>query len=160
MAAGLLTSFLLAPIIFRIKIWKGRTRTNNHAQQPGELSRARLSAAIIGGIVALIYLYYNTQTDRHYEKIGYMVVIGIFTFPLYGFVQGVLYRAHALSGRAFIACIGATSSVVAAPYFLSLLWGKSSDLVEHVFVSLLILLIGVIGFGLSFYLARRLRLYA
>ena len=159
MAAGLLASFLLAPIIFRIM--KGQTK--KYAQQLRELSRVRLVAAIIGGIVALIYLYYLDYAELDmpdYRRRGYMAAIIILVFPLYGFFQWVLYRAHTLSGRGFMALTGATGSVISVPAMLILVAKTgSSDFGEHVFQWGIIILIGVIGFGLSFYLARRLRLY-
>ena len=133
MAAGLLVSFFLAPIIFQIMKTKGKN----------ELGKARLYAAIAGGLVALVYLYHNTD-------IRGVISIGTFVFPLYGLFQWVLYRAHALTTNKLIALTGAVALVVPALLILE------GDVREFI----ISFSIGLAGFGLSFYLAHRLRLYA
>ena len=61
--------FCWLPIIFQIMKTKGKN----------ELGKARLYAAIAGGLVALLYLYHNADLRG-------VVSIGIFfVFPLYGF---------------------------------------------------------------------------
>ena len=133
MAAGLLVSFLLAPIIFQIMKTKGKN----------ELGKARLYAAIAGGLVALLYLYHNADIRSVFS-------IGIFVFPLYGFFQWVLYRAHVLATNKLIALTGAVALVVPWP---SIAGGEVGEFI-------ILFLIGLAGFGLSFSLARLFRLYA
>ena len=133
MAAGLLVSFLLAPIIFQIMKTKGKN----------ELGKARLYAAIAGGLVALLYLYHNADLRG-------VVSIGIFfVFPLYGFFQWALYRAHVLATNKLIALTGTVALVV--PWSL---------IAEGVGEFIIPFLIGLAGFGLSFSFARLFRLYA
>ena len=138
MAAGLLVSFLLAPIIFQIMKTKGKN----------ELGKARLYAAIAGGLVALLYLYHNADIRGSY--IRGVVSIGIWVFPLYGFFQWVLYRAHVLATNKLIALTGAVALVLSWPRIAG---GEVGEFIIP-------FLIGLAGFGLSFYFARRFRLYA
>ena len=151
MAIGIIASFLLAPVIFQRV--KGRPQTYKYDAQNAlsELSQARLAAAIIGGIIAFIYLFYDYDIA---EEIKLLIASILLVFPLYGFFQWVLYRTNALAGWKLIALTGITGSIIPAP----IIPGKEAvfNLNELVFISL----IGMIGFGLAFYLARRLRLYA
>lgn len=133
MAAGLLVSFLLAPIVFQAM----KTKEKN------ELGKARLYAAIAGGLIALLYLYHNAD-------IRGVVSIGIFVFPLYGFFQWVLYRAHVLATNKLIALTGAVALVVPWPFIAG---GEVDEFIIP-------FLIGLAGFGLSFFFARQFRLYA
>ena len=70
-------------------------------------------------------------------------------YPLYGFFQWVLYRAHVLATNKLIALTGAVALVV--PWAL---------IAEGVGEFIIPFLIGLAGFGLSFSFARRFRLYA
>ena len=140
MAAGLLVSFLLAPIIFQIMKTKGKNEDKHGGLS--ELDNARLYAAIAGGLVALVYLYHNTD-------IRGVISTGIFVFPLYGLFQWVLYRAHALTTNKLIVLTGAVGLVVPA---LLIIGGMVGEFIIS-------FSIGLAGFGLSFSFARRFRLY-
>ena len=149
LAAGLLTSFLLAPIVFQIL--KRRNGQVHGGLSLSELTQARILAAIIGGIVALIYLHYNANTR-------YMITTGVFLLPLYVVFQWVLYRAHTLGTNRLLALAVLTGAAgLIIPAVIRLLGGQARNF--ELGAIAIIVLIGAFGFGLSFYLARLWRLY-
>ena len=158
MAAGLLASFLLAPVLSRMM--KERTVDPSVLQKE---TQPRVAAAIIGGLIALIKLGYseNPPVENPLLYIGAMFIC-MPVFPLYGFFQWVLYRAHTLTIQKLSTLAGVTGCLMAfVPIiFLGLFFNLKPRPEDILFGCIMTTFIGAVGFGLSFFLARQLRLYA